>query len=300
MPYRLPPLNTLRVFEAAGRHLSFKAAAEELHVTPSAVSHAIQGLEDWLGVALFVRGTRGLSLSGAGTAYLPQVRQALDALARATEALPGRPARGALSISAAPTFALRWLIPRLPDFQKAHPDVAVTIDTAHRLVDFPRDGIDLAIRMGKGPWPDLYALKLVTEQLVPVASPAVAERLRGPADLAGETLLHIVNVAEDWAAWSRAAGLDALDLSRGLRFDTIQHAMNAAVQGLGVAIGRKPLVDADLAGGALVELFGPAVPSTTAYWLVCGQESLARPEVVRFRDWIRAQLAFDSGSRSSP
>ncbi|WP_353858152.1 transcriptional regulator GcvA [Azospirillum formosense] len=294
MAYRLPPLNTLRLFEAAGRHQSFKAAAEELHLTPSAVSHGIQTLEEWLGVELFLRGNRSLSLTPAGHAYLPRVRDALHALALATESVPGRAPSGRLSVSAAPTFALRWLIPRLPAFQERHPAITVALDTAHRVVEFPRDGIDAGIRLGRGDWPGLAALKLMEEDLVPVAAPALAARIACPADLAAVPLLHVADVSEDWTAWAEAAGLppSALDdgLRRGLRLDAIHMAVDAAVRGLGVIIGRRPTVDPELESGRLVEVMGPRLRAKSAYWLVTAQDSLRRPEVAAFRAWMRAEF----------
>lgn len=293
MPYRLPPLSTLRLFEAAGRHLSFKLAAEELKITPSAVSHGIQSLEDWLGVALFARGHRSLVLTRAGAAYLPRVREALKLLATATDAVHGRRPSGRLSVSVAPSFGLRWLIPNLPRFSDSHPDVEVTLDTSYRQIEFPRDGVDLAIRMGRGDWPDLYSACLVVEDLVPVCAPGLADSIGAAADLAGQTLLHVTNVTEDWAVWARLAGLDslALDLHRGLRFDTIHMALEAAAQGLGVAIGRLPLIAADLASGRLVPVLAPPRRGQTGYWLMAGRESLARPEVLSFRNWICAELS---------
>ncbi|WP_035694282.1 transcriptional regulator GcvA [Azospirillum halopraeferens] len=291
MAYKLPPLSTLRVFEAAARHGSFRAAAEELLLTPGAVSRSVQSLEDWLGTPLFTRGNRSVSLTDAGAAYVAPVRAALDVLARGTEAVPGRRPGGSLTISAAPTFGLRWLIPRLRRFKAAHRGIAIMLDTAHRQVEFPRDGVDLAIRMGTGPWPGLEALHLVTESLVPVCAPALAPSIREPGDLAGATLLHVTQVSREWAYWAEARGLAGPDTTRGLRFDNVQYALNAAIEGLGVALGRHPLVDPDLASGALVAVLGPAVPAATSYWLVCTPESLARSDVRAFRDWIRDELA---------
>lgn len=291
MAYRLPPLSTLRVFEAAARHLSFKEAADELLLTPSAVSRSIQALEEWLGVPLFTRGNRTVALTDAGATYVPQVRAALDLLVQATENVPGRGARGTLSISAAPTFGLRWLMPRLGRFKAAHPGITITLDTTHRQVEFPRDRIDLAIRMGSGPWPDLEALPLVTETLVPVCTPALAERIGCASDLLKHPLLHVSTVSQDWRHWATSRGIEGLDIAGGLHFDTVQYALNAAIQGLGVALGRHPVVDLDLDSGALVEVLGPPVVAGTGYWLVCAQQSLARPEVRAFREWIRRELA---------
>lgn len=291
MAYRLPPLNALRLFEAAGRHESFKQAADELGLTPSAVSHAIQGLEDWLGVALFARGHRGLVLTQAGAAYLEQVRAALDLLARATAAVPGRRPTGRLSVSAAPTFARCWLLPNLGRFNALHPDIEVTLDTAQRQVDFPRDGIDMAIRRGGGDWPGLHADLLTLEDLVPVCAPSLTTGLRETGDLKHQTLLHVSTASEDWAAWAELAGADGLDFSRGLRFDTILMAQEAAAQGLGVAVGRLPLCNAELSAGRLVPVLGPPVRSRMGYWLVTVRETLERPEAAAFRAWIKAALA---------
>ncbi len=291
MPYRLPPLSSLRLFEAAGRHLSFKEAAEELHVTPSAVSHGVKGLEDWLGVALFERGHRSLTLSEAGKDYLPKVRDALEQLSEATESVPGRRSVAQLSVSVAPTFGQRWLVPKLPDFSRQYPDIEISLDTSHRHVAFPRDGVDLAVRMGHGDWPDLTVTCLALEDLVPVAAPTLAKRIALPEDLANETLLHVTSVSEDWGAWAELAAADGLDVSRGLRFDTIDMALNAAAEGLGVAIGRLPLIAGDLAAGRLVKLLGPPRRCRTGYWLARGRTARDKPEVTLFCDWLQAELA---------
>lgn len=290
MPYRLPPLNSLRLFEAAGRHLSFKLAAEELGITPSAVSHGIRSLEDWLGVALFSRDRPGLALTRAGAAYMPGVRQALDLLATATDAVPGRRPARRLSVSVAPGFGVRWLIPNLPRFSERHPDIEVSLDTSHRQIDFPRDGVDLAIRMGRGNWPDLDTICLVEEELVPVCAPSMAQMIRSATDLAGQTLLHVTSVSEDWTAWSQLAGVADLKLDQGLRFDSVDMALEAAAEGLGIAIGRLPLVAADLAACRLVAVLGPPRRAQTGYWLAAGGQIPARPEVVSFRNWIRTAL----------
>jgi DNA-binding transcriptional LysR family regulator len=290
MVYRLPPLNTLRLFEAAGRLMSFKAAAAELNVTPSAVSHAIRALEAALDCALFERPTNRVALTPAGQAYLPQVRAALDQIATASAAVPRRRARDRLAVSVAPSFGLRWLVPNLPRFGSLHPEIAISIDTTHRHVEFPRDA-DVAIRMGEGAWPSLYAVPLLRETLVPVCAPELAARIRSTDDLARHTLLHVTSVSEDWAAWGRLAGIDAAPLQRGLRFDQIHIALEAAAQGLGIAMGRMPLIADDLASGRLVPVLGAPQRGRTGYWFVTRREELARPAVARFRDWIRRSLA---------
>lgn len=290
MAYRLPPLNSLRLFEAAGRHLSFKAAAQELNLTPGAISHGVLTLEAWLGVDLFLRGNRSLALTAAGAAYLPQVRASLEMIAGASNAVPGRKPTGRLAISVSPTFGVRWLLPRLVQFSDRYPDIEVSVDTNHRLVEFPRDGIDVAIRMGRGDWPGLDATCLLRETLVPVCVPRLAAEIRSAGDLAGKVLLHVVDAREDWLAWSTLAGVALPSPARGPRFDTIQMALDAAAAGLGVAMGRLPLAEAELAAGQLVAVLGPPRLCATGYWLVTESRSRTRPEVVAFRDWIKGEL----------
>jgi LysR family transcriptional regulator, glycine cleavage system transcriptional activator len=290
MSYRLPPLNALRLFEAAGRHLSFKAAAEESNITPSAVSHGIQSLEEWLGVELFVRAGRTLSLTSAGKYYLPHVRVALEQIARSSEAVPGRRPTGRLSISVAPSFAHCWLVPHLHDFRDKHPAIEVVLDTSRERIEFPRDGIDIAIRRGEGKWDELYSECLFMEDLIPVCSPAIARSIRSYGDLADHTLLHVTDVAEDWVAWSAMAGQDGINLMRGLRFDTVQLAMEAVIQGLGVAIGRLPIMLQPIADGRLETVLGPVRRGQVGYWFVAGHESMSRPEIRTFHDWMMQSL----------
>ena len=290
MSFRLPPLNTLRLFEAAGRHLNFKKAAEELRVTPSAVSHGIQSLEEWLGVQLFFRNSRGLALTEAGAAYLPCVREALTTLALGSEKVPGRALTGALSISSAPTFAARWLVPNLPKFRVLYPDIDVIIDTSHRRIEFPVDGIDIAIRVGAEPSPKLDSIQLIQETLFPVCSPNLFKESDGKIDFSKVTLIHVSSISEDWSAWMKAVGLLDIDISRGLRFDTIQMAFEAAVQGLGAAIGRTPLVDVDLAAGRLVKCHERSIDGSLGYWMVNAKESARRPEILAFQKWVLLAL----------
>jgi len=293
MAAKLPPLNALRLFEAAGRHGSFKRAAEELHVTPSAVSHGIQTLEDWLGTPLFIRTTRGLRLSAEGAAYHAAVRQALDLLVAATLRVPGRRPTGSLSLSVPPTFGNRWLMPRLHRFVRRAPGVTVKIDTSHRQRDLAQEGIDLAIRMGSRARADAVWIHLLRESFVPVCSPRLCRQV-GSDDIARlvreAPLLHLTTVAEDWGAWLKAANLEAPARDAGLRFDTLQMALEAAIEGLGVAIGRKPLVDEDVAEGRLVEVGGAALAGATSYWLVGSPLVFDRPEAQAFRDWLLEEL----------
>lgn len=300
MALRLPPLAALRLFEAAGRHQSFKAAAEELHLTPSAVSHGIVALERWLDVTLFERRPHGVVLTGVGQDYLAYVSEALAMIAVGTRRLPAAREVRRVAVSLAPTFAARWLVPRLGAFQARHPDITLALDTSHRQVGFPVDEVDLAVRMARAPWPGLPSTCLFAETHVPVCAPALLARYGrdGRLDLAAAPLLHVAPATEDWAAWLDAAGVSGVDLARGMVFDTLHMAADAAAAGLGVAIGRRPLIDAALARGELVEATGPAIAATTGYWLVHAPGSEGRPEVRAFADWLVA--ACREGEPGSP
>lgn len=294
MALRLPPLSTLRLFEAAGRLQSFKLASVELAVTPSAISKGVQSLEEWLGVPLFVRGAKRLTLTEAGIAYLPSIRQALAILAAASERVPGRPARRSLALSVAPAFGSRLLLPRLAGFRRLHADIGIAIDTNHRQVDFPNDGVDLAIRMGTGNWPDLEATLLLSEELVPVCSPDFLKSLARIADpvarLRAAPLIHLTSASNDWAAWVRGSGLGSIDPQRNLTVDTIDMALDAACRGLGVAIGRLPLARSELDAGKLVRFCDPVVVAKTGYWFVGLPDTMKRPEVVAFRRWLLSEF----------
>jgi len=292
MPLRLPPLPALRFFEAAGRHQSFKLAAAELNVTPSAISHGIVGLEEALGVELFVREPRGISLTAVGADYLSYVSEAFSLIAIGTQRLPNHRADRPIALSCAPTFASRWLLPRLAAFRARWPKVNVSVDTSHRQVGFPVDGFDFAIRMSRAPVAGTAWTRLFGERLVPVCSPAYLASLRdahGDASLRRATLIHVNAASEDWQAWLDATGTDKIDTTGGLHVDTIQLAFEAASMGLGVALGRRPLVDGDLASGALVEACTQTVASGTAYWLVSTEDAdsaIRRPELGDFKRWL--------------
>ncbi|KXU82571.1 transcriptional regulator [Paraburkholderia monticola] len=301
MPLRLPPLPALRFFEAAGRHQSFKLAAAELNVTPSAISHGIVGLEEALGVELFVREPRGISLTATGADYLSYVSEAFSLIAIGTQRLPNHRADRPIALSCAPTFASRWLLPRLAGFRARWPTVNVSVDTSHRQVGFPVDGFDFAIRMSRAPVAGTAWTRLFGERFVPVCSPAYLATLRderGALSLQRATLIHVNAASEDWQAWLDATGADAIETSGGLRVDTIQLAFEAASMGLGVALGRKPLVDSDLASGALVEACAQTVAAGTAYWLVSAEQAdsaIRRPELADFKRWLVDEAArFDA------
>lgn len=294
MPLRLPPLPSLRFFEAAGRHLSFKLAAAELNVTPSAVSHGIVALEQALGVTLFIREPRRLTLTPEGRDYLPYVSEALSLIAIGTERLPGRRVNRTIAVSCASTLASRWLLPRLREFRQLQRHVGVTVDTSRRQVGFPVDGFDFAIRMSRAPAAGAAWTRLFGERLVPVCSPAYRESLvdaAGHIDLRRATLIHVTPASEDWQAWLDRQGLSDIEAGGGLRFDTIQMAFEAAMMGLGVVLGRQPLVDRDLASGALVALGPEATVAETAYWLVSSEGAERRPDLLGFKRWLLKEAA---------
>jgi LysR family transcriptional regulator, glycine cleavage system transcriptional activator len=292
MPQRLPPLNALRLFEAAARHRSFKLAAAELNVTPGAVSHGIGALEDMLGVELFVREPRGLSLSAAGEQYLPYIAEAFSLIAVGTQALPDKRTRRSIAVTCAPTLAARWLVPRLADFRARWPNIDVSVDTSRRQAGFPVDGFDIGLRLSRGPVDGASWRRLFGERLVPLCSPAYRAILtdaNGVVDLTRAALIHVDTASQDWQAWMDGAGIDGLDLHGGLRFDIVQLGFDAAVAGLGVVIGRRPLVDRELTAGTLVAASAISVETQTAYWLCETPRADARADLVAFRDWLIEQ-----------
>jgi len=287
MRRRLPPLNALPSFEAAARHLSFSRAADELRVTHGAVSRAVRNLEDQLGVQLMIRATRSVRLTPIGASFAAEIRNVLEHLAAATSAATGQTS-GIVNVSTIDSFAARWLMPRLSRFRQAHGDIDVRVATSERLADFVSDGIDIAIRCGGGKYLGLSAELLMNEDHFPVCSPKLLKGrhpLRTPGDLARHTLLHDVFTV-DWAMWLRSASIDNVDPQRGPTFLSSDHAILAAIQGEGVALGRSALVADDLAAGRLVRPFELSLPAGFAYYVVYPQGALRRPSVRAFRDWL--------------
>ncbi len=286
MAYRLPPMNALRPFEAAARHQSFKLAAEELHLTPSAISHAVQALEQWLGGELFTRSSRGLSLNAAGVDLLPRVQRALEEIAAAAGSFKDRAQGAVLRLSVAPTFCQYWLLPRLTRFRERYPAITLVLDTSHEPLVFARDGVDVAIRMGDGNWPDLFAECLFSESLLAVCSPLMASGIDTLADIEGLPLLRVSDVEDDWPAWLAAMDLPPIEHFKTWQFDSIHSAWSAAAHDLGVAIGRLPLVQPELDSGRLLALPGRPVAIRSAYWLAAPDGAMRRPEVQCFRQWL--------------
>ncbi|MER8547616.1 MULTISPECIES: transcriptional regulator GcvA [unclassified Mesorhizobium] len=292
MPRKLPPLTTLPSFEAAARLLSFSKAAEELHVTHGAISRAIKNLEDQLGVQLFERGTRSVSLTAVGEPYARAVREALAQLATATAAATARYSSSTLNVSTSDGFAGRWLVPRLYRFHRAHGDVDVRVSTSGKLTNFLGDGIDVAVRYGNGNYPGLTSEFLTGEEVFPVCSPKLLEGahpLRTPQDLKHHTLIRD-SFPIDWATWLASAGVEGVDPQSGITFDSATFAMESAAQGEGVVLGRTMLVAADLAAGRLVRPFGHALKSPSSFYFVYPPEAIRQRKVKAFRDWLLSEV----------
>src|ERR1700722_962269 len=292
---RLPSLNGLRAFEAAARHLSFTTAAAELNVTQTAISHQIRRLEAELGIRLFVRQNRSLALTSEARDYLPGIRAAFNDLRLATDRLLRKDNDRVLTISTFAFLAAKWLLPRLSSFQQAHPDIDVRIPSSTSLIDFRRDDVDAAIRYGRGHWPGLRADWLTADELFPVCSPELLKGdrpLQSPKDLAHYTLLHTSGgYDDDWRLWLTAAGLPS-DVSKhpGLSFDLILMTVQAAIDGLGVALGRTTYVEGDIAKGRLVVPFKIALPADAGFYLVSPQARAESPKLSAFRKWLLASV----------
>jgi len=311
--YRLPPLNALRVFEAAARHLSFKEAAAELHITQAAVSHQVKSLEDYLGVELFRRAGRGVQLTEAARACLPKLREGFDALAAAVEMIRERGAETELVITAPPVFTARWLMPRLADFSKREPKIEVRVVASSKMVDAGAldsaaliNNLDLRdetsgveIHLGSGEYPGYRSDKLFEVSMVLVANPDLVNKenlLNRPEQLASHVLLHddamdLVAGGDAWRKWLEAAHVaERVDGSRGPHFSSNILSLEAASQKLGVALALKPLVDADIASGRLCAPFDIEVKPQGSYWLVCPEVIAERPAVAAFRRWLLEQV----------
>jgi LysR family glycine cleavage system transcriptional activator len=290
---RLPPLSALRAFEAAARHLSFKRAAEELHVTPTAISHQIRQLEQAIGTSLFERRTRQVVLTPEGHVLLPVLTDGFDSFARAIEGLSRKGRRSVVTLSATPAFAAKWLVPRLAAFRKARPDIDLTLLATLDVVDVKSGAADLALRYGRSPYPDLTAEPLTIDRFAPVAAPRL--RLKKPGDLRSATLIHSDWRRSDprnptWRHWLKIAGLDGIDPRAGLRFSDETHAIQAAVAGNGIALHSLLLVQEELATGTLVIPFGPEIEGFTLH-LVRGPDRPLTEAIEAVQAWLRAEFA---------
>ncbi len=291
---RLPPLNALRAFEAAARHGSFNQAADELYVTPSAISHQIKSLEQFLDIKLFRRNKRRVDLTASGEKYLPSIRHALDEIDSATRRLLSNPNAGTITLSVAPAFLTRWLMPRLSHFQERYPDVELRLSSSMTDIDFDHSDIDMAVHFGRGQWRDLDAELLMGMSVVPVCSPSRLEGrhpLKTLDDLRFHTLIQVSSRLDEWKAWLRAAGIDESGFAKELRFSSSSLATAAAVEGLGIALADRHLVSKELRTGALVVPFDITLDTDSAFYLVKPKDRVMNYSMNAFRDWVLEEMA---------
>jgi LysR family glycine cleavage system transcriptional activator len=289
---RLPPLKALPAFELAAGRASISAAAQELRLTHGAVSRQIKSLEDYLGVPLFRRFNRRIELTPAGTAFLPSVRQAMQLVEASATEVAARTRQGPLLVSCLATFMMRWLIPRLYGFGSRHPDIEVRLAASHAPVRFADDGIDVAIRLGKAPWPrNIAAHPFLADRMGPVLSPALLarHRIERPADLRRVALLHTETRPDAWPDWLRLMNTRDVDATAGPRFEHTYFLLEAAASGLGIAVGSQPLVQQDLDSGRLVAPFG-FVASGNAYCLLHPKKGPNLAKIAAFRSWIVTEV----------
>ena len=297
---RLPPLKSLQAFEAAGRHLSFTAAAHELNVTPGAISQQIRLLEEFLEVRLFKRLNRAIALTDSGQAFLTPVSKGFEQFAAAVALLGKKQSEGPLTISAAASFISNWLIPRLSRFKARHPDIDVRIDTSNRLVDFVHEDIDLGIRFGDGEYPELESVYLFSYELIPVCIPELMKRGNGLgkiSDLAEHTLLHsdygpLDAAFPDWEMWLNVVGANDVDASHGIYFSQADQLIQAALDGQGVALLANVMVEREIADGRLVQPFSTRLPVKMSYHLVTTPGKARVAKVSAFREWLLEESAY--------
>ena len=288
---RLPNLAALRAFEAAARHGNFSRAAEEIHVTHGAISHQVRALEEELGVALFARHGKRISITPEGERFATTLRKALGDIAAAAAALQADSRQNRLTVTSLTSFAARWLSPRLGRFIELHPDMEVMLQSSNQLTDFVRESVDIGIRFGRGNYPGLSVTKLTDDYFYPVVSTRFnrGKLPRTPEQLAKHPLLRCE--MEPWTPWFRAAGLDFLEPTGGLVFQDSSMLVRAAVEGNGIALARHSLAFSDIESGELVRLFDVAIRCPQSYYLVCPPESMHKPQVQAFREWILEEVA---------
>jgi len=295
---RLPSLNGLRAFEAAARHGSFVAAGDELNVTQAAISRMVRLLEARLGFPLFERRPNGIALTPRGKALLPDLTAAFDAIAAATAQVAAMPSAPVLTLGVGPSFAVRWLIPRLADFSRRHPEIEVRLATGGAVNPF-RDDWTCGIILGDGTWPGYLAEPMFSADLFPVCTPAIAQRLRQPSDLGKETLLQVAHSPEEWPLWLNAAGVKLRTNALGPRFDSYVMALQAALDGVGVAVALRPYVEDDIAAGRLIAPFALAVPKGSAWYLVYRPFRQEDRGFIAFRAWLHESSKPGAGKASA-
>lgn len=286
-------MNALRAFESAARHLSVKIAAEELCVTPGAVSQMLKVLEAHLGVKLFERVNRGILLTRAGREYLPPIRNAFRQIGEASRRIAASNDTGLLTISVTPFFASAWLVPRLRSFQEVHPSIDLQVLTSGAPVDFSRNSVDVAVRHGAGRYPGLRSYRVVSVEMAPVAAPSLVARMGMPASPAALTRWPHVHDADrkGWSLWCQAQGIDEIELPRGPSFDDSGLLLNAVIAGQGAGLLPAAMVALDLEEGRLVQLAKPTHMETFAYYLIYPEAHHDHPKIAAFRDWILGAAA---------
>ncbi len=291
MSERLPSLNALRIFVAVARHRGVSRAADALHLTHSAVSHQIRLLQDSLGITLFERSGRGLRLSSAGAVYAERIERAFEEIEAATRALTSGQRKRPLRVSTMPSFAARWLLPRLGEFISGHGDLDIEVQSTSRLADLKGGEVDVALRFGGGRYPGLFAELLLRDWYFPVCAPEFARRYRlgDPPSIDGVPLLRSDN--EPWSWWFPAAGIDAAEPERGTIFDDSNLMLQAAAAGQGLCLARQSIARDDIAAGRLVRPFSAVVESPNAYYFVCRASEVETMPIAAFRRWITAQAA---------
>lgn len=292
----IPPLNPLRTFEAAARHLNFTRAAEELFVTAAAVSHQIKVLENSLGVKLFTRSGGTLALTDVGRSYLPAIQQAFKQVLDATNLLRKHKVVSTLKINASPTFAVKWLIPRLDDFVRDHQNIDLKLSTSNHMIDFAREDLDLVIRYGNGNYPGMRSERCFSVDAIPVCSPKLLKahkRIRKPAELANLPLLHdgSDSTHPDWRGWFDHVGCPDVDTSRGPTLWPSHLVIDAAIDGLGVALVKRAWIEKDLEEGRLVQLFDISLPVSYAYYISYPESRAADYAIRCFVDWVQSRAS---------
>ena len=294
MSKRLPPLNALRVFDSAARHLSFTKAAEELFVTQAAVSHQIKTLEEFLGLKLFRRRNRSLLLTEEGQSYYLDIKEIFSSINEATRKLLARSAKGALTVSLSPSFAIQWLVPRLSGFNQAYPGIDVRIQAVDREEDKLADDVDVAIFYGRGNWTGLRTDRLYAEYLIPVCAPSLLtgeKPLKTPSDLIYHTLLHDSS-RRDWQAYVRQLAIqNQINVQQGPIFSHSSMVIQAAVHGQGVALVNNVMARSEIESGRLVRPFPDVLVSKNAFYLVCQDSQAELGKIAAFRQWILSQAA---------
>jgi len=294
MPDRLPSLTALRAFEAAARHMSFAKAAEELFVTPAALSYQIKSLEADLGQPLFRRLNRAVELTEAGRVMVPGTSEAFEKLTKTWRDVRRLQDSGVLTVTAGPAFTAKWLAPRMYDFAQAHPDIELRFVAGLKVADFDRDEVDVAIRFGLAADPALFSEPLIEEWVTPMMAPAMAAQFKAPEDLAMATLIHddsMINFPRfgDWDMWAKSANL-SMDTSHGSRFSQADHALDAAMSGAGVVLGRVSLAARAMEAGRLVAPFKLGIVVEPKFRFVCPKGNETRPKIAAFHDWVLEEI----------